>query len=108
MRSAHSLAVNNVESIGSLLRNINKYSDYVAIITINNLQDIIDNERDLGGGLEYIKRSNRSKTAKFGMTMHSIMYLRDRELQIRFSQFEAFYPGHVQCRITLAVRELVP
>ena len=34
------------------------------------------------------------------------MYLRDRELQMRFSQFEAFYPRHVQCRITLAVREL--
>ena len=27
------------------------------------------------------------------------MYLRDRELQMRFSQFEVFYPGHVQCII---------
>ena len=52
-----------------------KYSDYVAIIAINNLQDIFDNERDLGGYLEYIKRCNRSKTAKFGMTTHSTMYL---------------------------------
>ena len=33
-----------------------------------------------------------------------IMYWCDRELQMRFSQFEALYPGHVQCRITLAVR----
>ena len=35
--------------------------------------------------------------------MHSIMYLRDRELQMRFSKFEAFYHGHVQDRETLAV-----
>ena len=40
--------------------------------------------------------------------MHSITYLRNRELQMRLSQFEAFYLGHVQCRITLAVRELGP
>ena len=39
------------------------------------------------------------------MTTHSILY---RELQMRFSQFEAFYPRHVQCRITLAVRVLAP
>ena len=32
------------------------------------------------------------------MTTHSILYLRDHELQMRFSQFEAFYPGHVPCR----------
>ena len=25
---------------------------------------------------------------------------------MQFSQFESFYPGHVQCLITLAVREL--
>ena len=40
VHSLNSLAVNNVESIGSPLRNIAIYSDYVAIITINNLQDI--------------------------------------------------------------------
>ena len=67
-----------------------------------------DNKRDLGGGLEYIKRRNRSKTAELGMTTHSIMYLRDHELQMRFSQVEAFHPGHDQWRITLAVRELAP
>ena len=29
---------------------------------------------------------------KFGKTMYSIMCLRERELQIDFSQFEPFYP----------------
>ena len=32
----HSLAINNVESIGSLLQNIAKYSDYVVIISVNS------------------------------------------------------------------------
>ena len=36
------------------------------------------------------------------------MHLRDRELQMRFFQFEAFYLEQVQGQITLAVRELAP
>ena len=40
MHSAHSLAVNNVESIRLPQWNIAKYSDYVAVIAINYLQDI--------------------------------------------------------------------
>ena len=35
-RSALSLAVNNMELIGSLLQNIAKYSDYVVIISVNS------------------------------------------------------------------------
>ena len=38
--------------------------------------------------------------------MYSTVCLCDRELQMRFSPFETFYPRHVQRPITLAVCEM--
>ena len=38
--------------------------------------------------------------------MYSTVCLCDRELQMRFSPFETFYPRHVQRPITLAVCEI--
>ena len=68
---------------------LHKYLDYVAITTINNVRHIFDNKHDLGGGLEYIKRWNRSKTAELGMTTHSILNLdtldnRRRDQRLKF------------------------
>ena len=51
------------------------------------------------------KLRNRSQTAEFE-TMYSIMYFRDRKLQMWFSQFEPFYHRHVQCEIPVATHEL--
>ena len=97
------------ESIGTLQQNIAKYSDYVAITALHSLQDI---SSTISATWEEVwithPRSNRRKTAELGMTTHSIMYLRDRELQMPCSEFEAFYTGHVQCRITLCVCVLAP
>ena len=62
MRSAHSLTVNNVESIGSPLQNIVKYLDYVAIIAINNLQDI---SLTMSVTWEGVFNTSKGETAKF-------------------------------------------
>ena len=90
-----------MESIASLLQNIAKHSDYVAIISVNS-------EHALGVYFESIKWSNRNKTDDFGSTMYSTVCLCDREVQMRFSPFETFYPRHVQRPITLAVCEICP
>ena len=99
MRNVHSLAVNNVESTGSPPRYIAKYPEYVAIIAMNNLRDISSTTSVTWEGV-YNTSKGEIEAKQLNLECQRIRLCTCDHA--RFSQFEAFYPGHLHCRIPLA------